>query len=399
MATKKLYEEDSFLTQCTANVLECSPKGDSWQVVLDQTVFFPEGGGQPSDAGTLGGAAMSYAAERDGVVYHTVDAPLTVGETVEAQIDWARRLDHIQQHSGEHILSYAIWKKYDVGNIGFHLGRDTVTIDLTRALTQVELDGAEDFANQIVWEDKPVSTFWRQDDQLETLDMRKKTEKVEGLLRIVAMEGGDVCTCCGTHVSRTGQVGPIKILRQDSHKGGVRIEFICGGRAIEDYRSKHRQISALGAALSTKDEGILAAVSNLREEAASLRGQLRARSALLMAARAKELLADHAAQGNYPAVATAQNDIGAQEAKQLLTELLKTENMTAAVVYADGERVGYLIGSSGKGDCKNLCQVANGLFGGKGGGSATFAQGSGKLSAGWQESVALLEKAIRDMAR
>ena len=399
MKTRKLYEEDSFLKSCKAVVTGCVQDKEGWAVSLDQTVFFPEGGGQPSDTGRLGETAISYVYEKDGEVWHRCGQPLEPGAQVEAVIDWDRRLDHIQQHTGEHVFSYAIWKKFGVGNIGFHLGKEVVTIDLTRALTPEELEASEDFANQIVWEDHPIRTFWRKDDDLEDLEMRKKTEKVAGMLRIVQVEDGDVCTCCGTHASATGQIGPIKVLRQESHKGGVRLEFVCGGRALRDYQLKHKQITAIGADLSTKEEGIFAAVCNLKEEASQLRSQLRARSALLMAARAKELIEASAPRKDARVLCAVQEDIDAKEAKMLLTSLLEAgEKTTAAVVYADGQRVGYLLGSTQGGlDCKNLCQAANGLWGGKGGGSPAFAQGSGKLSAGWKDSAQSLARLMEQM--
>ncbi len=400
MSVKKLYEEDSFLKSCQARVTRCVADGEKWAVALDQTVFFPEGGGQPSDTGFLGEVPVEYVYEKEGEVWHRCASPLEEGAEVQAVIDWERRLDHIQQHTGEHIFSYAIWKKFGVGNIGFHLGREVVTIDLTRALTPEELEASENFANQIVWEDHPIRAFWRRDDDLDDLEMRKKTEKVAGMLRIIQVEDGDVCTCCGTHASASGQVGPIKVLRQESHKGGVRLEFVCGGRALRDYQAKHRQITAIGADLSTKEEGIFAAVRNLKEEAAQLRSQLRARSAQLMAARAREILDASAATKDIRVLCTVQEDIDAKEAKMLLTSLLEAgEKTTAAVIYADGERVGYLLGSTQGGlDCRNLCQAANGLWGGKGGGSATFAQGSGKRSPGWKEAADSLTRLMEQQA-
>ena len=397
--TVKLYEEDSFRKTCTVRVTGCERDGENWAVTLDSTVFFPEGGGQPSDTGRLGDAVVSYVYEREGQVFHRCDRPLEPGAEVEAAIDWERRLDHIQQHTGEHILSYAIWKAFGVGNTAFHLGHERVSIDLGRALTPQELEQAEDAANRIVWEDRPIRTYWRRDDDLGDLDMRKKTEKVSGMLRIVEVEGSDICTCCGTHAASSGQVGLIKILRQENHKGGVRLEFVCGGRALRDYRGKHQQITAVGGALSTKEEGILAALGNLKEEAAHLRGKLRSRSALLMAARARELAGTAAEKNGRRAVCAVADDIDAGEAKMLLSALLEQgEKNAAAVVYAHGEQVGYLLGSAPGGlDCRTLCQAANGLWNGKGGGSPAFAQGRGKRDAGWRESAEALRRLMEQM--
>lgn len=244
--TEKLYEQDSMLKSCLATVLSCAEDKRGYAVVLDRTVFFPEGGGQLSDRGTLGGVKMTYAAQRGSEVVHYCERPLPVGAQVEAVLDWQARLDHMQQHAGEHILSHAVWKLFGANNIGFHMGERLVTIDLDKELTAAELEQAEDYANRQIWEDKPITISYLPHTELSALVMRKKNEKLTGTLRIVTVADGDICTCCGTHPLRTGMIGLIRINRFDKHKDGIRVEFLCGRWALEDARRKNEYVWQAG---------------------------------------------------------------------------------------------------------------------------------------------------------
>ncbi len=403
METIKLYEQDSHLTQWEAVVLDCLPVIDGYHIVLDRTAFFPEGGGQLSDGGTINGVQVFETHEKEGRILHTTNFPIPTGTKVDCRLDWERRLDHMQQHTGEHILSWAFWSLFGVENIGFHMGADLVTIDLSRPVTQEEMDAAEDRANQNIWENHPIRCYVASPEEVDRLTLRKKTEKVAGDLRIVEIESGDVCTCCGTHARSTGEVGMVKLLRQEHTKGGSRVVFLCGGRALRDYREKNRVTQEAGAALSVKERDIPDGIRRLKGEIASQGAALREKGKLLAEIYARELLASAPEGGRLgKVIVTCQPDLDSKEAKLLLGKLIEAPGVAAVVLWPvpgkDGEegRLCYLAGKAADSpaDCKYLCELLNGLYNGKGGGKANFAQGSGKLRADWQETAEGLRRML-----
>ena len=231
METEKLYYQDPFMQEFTATVLACEEAKNSFKVVLDRTAFYPEGGGQPADHGALGGAAVTDVHEKDGVIFHTCDQAVEIGETVTGRIDWARRFDHMQQHSGEHIISGILCTDYHCDNVGFHLGADVVTIDYNADISWEQALDAERKANEVIWADRAVDIKYPTPAELAALDYRSKKE-LTGKVRIVTFPEADCCACCGTHVLRAGQVGLIKVLSCQKFREGVRIELICGRRAL-----------------------------------------------------------------------------------------------------------------------------------------------------------------------
>ena len=397
METRKLYETGSHLRACRARVLDCFPEADGFRVVLDRTVFFPEGGGQLSDGGTIAGAEVTETHERDGRILHYTREPLPVGTEAECVLDWPRRLDHMQQHTGEHILSWAFWKLSGARNVGFHMGAELVTIDLDREVSREEAEAAEELANEQVFADLPVRSRVVSPEEAEALPLRKKTEKFSGDLRVVEVEGGDLCTCCGTHVERTGEVGLIKVVRLERSKGGTRVEFLCGGRALRDYRRKNAAIQEAGASLSVKEGEVPEAIRRLKGELASQGAALRERSRLLTELYAASLLASAPEKDGEKRILTCQPRLDAREAKLLLNRLIEAPRTAAVILYPAGEgenaRVCYLLGRSpgSAADCRYLCDLLNGLYNGKGGGKPDFAQGSGKLLPGWEETAGALE--------
>ena len=396
--TEKLYEQDSMLKSCLATVLSCAEDKRGYAVVLDRTVFFPEGGGQLSDRGTLGGVKMTYAAQRGSEVVHYCERPLPVGAQIEAVLDWQARLDHMQQHAGEHILSHAVWKLFGANNIGFHMGERLVTIDLDKELTAAELAQAEDYANSQIWENKPITVSYLPHTRLPELVMRKKNEKLTGTLRIVTVEGGDVCTCCGTHPASTGMIGLIRINRFDKHKDGIRVEFLCGRWALEDARQKNEAIWQAGRLLSMKPEHVPQGIGKLQGELAAQGERLKAQTVKLYEFLAPQLLEQAAVDASgIKYIAAAQEDCSAADAKLLLNKLLAGGRTVAAVVYRSGERVNYVLGcgEQTQADCRDLCRQAGELFGGKGGGSQSFAQGGGAYSSDWRQKLPRLQQILQ----
>lgn len=394
MQTKKLYENDVMLKSCTACVLCCEKIADGYQVVLDQTVIFPEGGGQLSDEGTINGCLVTHALEKDGCVVHYTKEPLLVGAEVTVELNWAVRFDHMQQHAGEHILSHAFWHLFGANNIGFHMNKETVTIDLDKELTAEEIAQAEEFANEQIWANHPIRVSYLPDSEVAKLVMRKKNDKIKGLLRIVAVEQGDTCTCCGTHPPFTGMIGAIIITRCDRHKNGLRVEFLCGQRALKDTRQKNKELFATGALLSVKTTEVTQAVMRLQEEIVHLNSKLKLSMNEVFTYKSKELLlkAKKNAKGTR-VLCFLEEQCDAKGAKALAQKLAGEANIIVGLVYTQGQRVNYLFAASedASGDCRLYCQKANELFLGKGGGNAQLAQGSGSDLQGLKEKVSAVQ--------
>ena len=239
METEKLFYADPFLTEFDARVLACEAEKGGYAVVLDRTAFYPEGGGQPYDTGVLGGAEVLDVHEKAGVITHKCASPLPVGETVHGRLDWARRFDHMQQHSGEHICSGLICARYGCDNVGFHMGAESVTIDFNADIPWEELLEIEAAANRYIYEDHAIDIQLHRGAELDAIDYRSK-KPLEGDVRIVTFPGADCCACCGTHVMRSGQVGIVKFLSVQKFREGVRIELLCGGRAYRYLAAPQR---------------------------------------------------------------------------------------------------------------------------------------------------------------
>ena len=264
METEKLYYKDPFLQQFTAAVLDCRPSGKTFAVTLDRTAFYPEGGGQPADQGVLGGVPVLDVHERDGLLIHTCDGALEPGKTVSGTLDWTRRFDHMQQHSGEHILSGLICATHGYDNVGFHMGADAVTIDFNGPLSDGEVLELERMANDYIYQDHAIQISFPTPEELAALEYRSKKE-LTGSVRIVAFPGADCCACCGTHVRSSGQVGLVKILSWQKFREGIRLEILCGRRAFQFLSGAYGQNRAVGQALSVKGQDTAAAVDRLKE--------------------------------------------------------------------------------------------------------------------------------------
>lgn len=396
--TKRLYEIDPKLDSCEAKVLSSAYDEGGWHIELDQTVLFPEGGGQLCDRGTINGEPVLDVQETDGRILHLCAREFVEGETVTVELDREIRLYHSQQHTGEHMLSHAFWKLFGARNIGFHSDEQVITIDLDMELDREQCARAEWFANEQIWRNAKVDILYRDRDHMEDLEVRKVTDKVDGILRLVVIEGGDVCTCCGTHVEYAGAVGAIKIVSIMRHRGGTRLEAVCGSRALADYAAKSELVYRLSCGLSCGPDSMEERIESLKEEIRDLNAKLRANSAKLMDYAAAEAL-DGCSEKNGKKCVMVPLEGDAKQAKQLINRLTDGGASVAGVFYADGDRVGYLISAiKGAGvSCREVAAIANGLLNGKGGGSDTFAQGSGKRSEDWKELVSMICNAVVKM--
>ena len=265
MNTRKLYEENSTLRHFSARVLDCREEKEGWAVTLDETAFFPQGGGQGWDTGTLGGRRVLAVTEEQGEIFHLCDGPLEIGTRAEGLVDDDRRRDLTQQHSGEHIVSGIIAGRYGFHNVGFHMGADTVTIDFDGVVPQEALEEIQWEANRAVLRDIPLHIWYPSAEELERLPYRSK-KKLEGPVRLVEIPGVDLCACCGTHVLRTGEIGPILFLSWMKFRQGVRMELICGERALRYLFTAADQNRKVAQLLSAKPLESYAGARRLQED-------------------------------------------------------------------------------------------------------------------------------------
>lgn len=270
--TIHLYDKDSFLLEFDAAVLACEAKGDKYIVTLDQTAFFPEGGGQGADHGTLGCVNVLDVHEVNGEVQHLTDGALPVGETVHGCVDAKRRLAMMQQHSGEHIFSGIVHQLFGYDNVGFHIGSEAVTMDFNGPLTEEDVLRVERMANEIIWKNIPVVTLLPSADELAQMEYRSK-KALTGEVRIVTIEGADTCACCGTHVKYTGSIGQIKVLSCQKYKSGVRVSILCGTRALDEENMLLGQVKRASTALSCKQPEVADSVAKLLADRDNLRAQ------------------------------------------------------------------------------------------------------------------------------
>jgi alanyl-tRNA synthetase len=393
--TEKLYERDSLRRDCSARVRECVPQGKVYGIVLDQTVLFPEGGGQLSDQGTLvlpDGVAVpvSHVSEKDGIIFHRTTVPIVPDTHVRVVLDWDMRLDHMQQHCGEHLLSYAFWKLFGLHNVGFHMGNHTVAIDLDGEVDPVQAAQAEALANSQVWANLPVRIDYVPHTKAADMVMRKRNENLKGMLRIVSIQDSDVCTCCGTHPPFTGMVGLIKLFKLTKHKVGTRVDFLCGRWALEDICRKVDYISTAGQLLSAKDEDVCDGILRLKTDITALHEQLRRKTEALQDIEMQSLVAAPLYDGQgRQVIAAIEDDYDSDSAKSLLQKLEVLPHTVIAIVYHTNQRVNYIfaLGKDTGGDCSQYIRKANDVLGGKGGGKSGLCQGSAAFCPDWQEKA------------
>ena len=367
METKKLYYDDVYCRAFTARVTGCVQEKKTWLVTLDQTAFYPEGGGQPADRGTLGGAKVLDVQERGGEIVHTCDRALPVGEEVAGELDWARRFDHMQQHSGEHIVSGMLCAAFHCDNVGFHMGESVVTIDYNAEMTWEQVLEIEQRANRYIWENHAIEITWPTREELAHIPYRSK-KALEGPVRLTGFPGADLCACCGTHVMRSGEVGLVKFLSCQKFRDGVRLELLCGERALRALAAGWEQNLRIGQALSVKGEKTFAAVERLRGEL----GETKAQLAAMEEERFREIAAQQAGRGDVLLIEPAMRP----ESVRRLCDAAAQVCLGRCAVFAGADGVyHYAVIHAGQ-DIRGLVKDMNAALHGRGGGRDGFAQGS-----------------------
>ena len=367
--TDKLYYQDAFLTAFSCTVVDCREEKNGWAVVLDRTAFYPEGGGQPADHGTLGGVHVVDVREKDGEVLHICDGKVEAGAKVEGRVDWARRFDFMQQHSGEHIVSGILCGKFGCDNVGFHIGHELVTIDFNAELSTDDVILVEKLANQYIWEDHEIQVQYPSPAELEAIDYRSK-KALTGQVRIVSWPGADCCACCGTHVTRSGQVGLVKLISCQKFRDGVRIEMAAGSRALKWINQIAGQNTRISQLLSAKPGETAAAVERMQKDVYQLKGRI----AELEDRDFARLAEEHAGKGD---VVIFQGVMSAESLRKLCGAVKERCGGRCAVFAGDGESFQYAVGQDG-GDLRGFVKELNGALNGRGGGKPEFVQGSVK---------------------
>lgn len=370
--TRRLYYEDVYKKEFTATVVECREQKKGYAVILDESAFYPEGGGQPSDVGTLGDAKVTEVHEKDGELLHYTDKALEVGAKVEGKINWARRFDLMQQHSGEHMVSGLIHEAYGYDNVGFHMGSDTITIDLNGPLDEAQLAEIERKTNQKIWEDTQIKIIYPTAEELEKIDYRSKKE-LTGQVRIVEFPGVDICACCGTHVTHTGEIGMVKLLSVEKFREGVRIEMICGKRVLDYLNMVNDQNHQISVKLSAKMDKTAQAVERLQEENFRLKGQV----GQLVDDMCRKEAERYAGSGS---VLIFMDGMDADSVRKLADAVTQTCQGCCAVFSgnADGSYK-YAMGEK-DGDLRQFTKEMNAKLNGRGGGKPFFVQGSVQAS-------------------
>ena len=370
MQTRKLYYEDAHLQKFTANVVSCQQSKKGWLVTLDQTAFYPEGGGQACDLGTLGSARVLDVQEQDEQVIHLCDAPLEVGTAVPGKIDWNRRFDLMQQHTGEHMVSGIINRLYGAHNVGFHMGWESITIDFDVEIPPQDLPKIEAMANEAIWRCQEVKCWYPSEEELPNVFYRTK-KALPWPVRIVKVGDTDSCACCGVHVKNTGEIGLVKLFSCIKFRSGSRIEMLCGKRALDHLNVIYAQNAQVSHAFSAKATETGAAAEKMNEVLAQYKYRLTGLENQVFEAVAQS----HAGKEN---ALIFQPGLDSTAVRRLADMVAGSVTKLAAVFSGDAEN-GYAYALvTRQGDLKELCQKMNKALSGRGGGRGGFCQGSVK---------------------
>jgi len=369
----KLYDLDAYATEFDAKVVSCEAvtynKQDVYAVILDRTLFFPEEGGQSPDKGTLDGKTVMDAQIKKDIVTHYLEQPVEAGATVHGVIDWKHRFSNMQQHSGEHIFSGIVHRDYGFNNVGFHLSDNIVTMDFDGVLSAEQVADVESKVNEAIAKNVEITAAFPSKEELAALEYRSKIE-IDGAVRIVTVEGFDVCACCAPHVKRTGEIGMLKVMSVQNYKGGVRISILCGFRALQAFREKTEVVSALTNLLSTSQETIVERVTQMKNTIQELKLQLGEVKQNMMFAKIYDIPADE------KDVILFEDDLDTPIMRNVVNELVEEhQGINAVFVGNDEEGYRFILGSKVQ-DCKAVAVNLRDAFNAKCGGSATMIQGS-----------------------
>ena len=379
----ELFYRDDYAREFDAEVISCQKGKKGYEVVLSDTDFYPEGGGQPADRGTLGQVNVLDVKRRNGEILHITDAPLEPGMTVHGVLDWERRFDHMQQHSGEHILSGMVHAQFGYDNVGFHMNDEVVTVDFNGPITWEEAMELEDKVNAYIWTDAESRELYPSEEELKAMDYRSKIE-LKGKVRLVEYPGADLCACCGTHVAHTGEIGLMKILSVSRHKDGVRMEMLFGGRAMKDYDRKHLLNTEFSCRLSAKPYETGEALQRVLDEMNAMKFRMQAMNERYYAMRATSIPVGE------PVIFFNEPGMSMVEIRKFCDYLISTGKVKTAMIISpkDKESVNYVMGSADL-NMRDVGKLLNEELHGRGGGRPEMVQGS------FQAEAEAVEQAFR----
>lgn len=375
--TEQLYYQDSYIKDFEAVVLSCIPNGNHFEAVLDRTAFFPEGGGQCADTGVLHienrKIKVFDVQERNGEIIHFIDEEILPGQTVIGELEFQERFSKMQQHTGEHIISGIVHRRFGYENVGFHLGKEEVTMDYDGPLTEEELRSIEYEANQVVAENREIKAYFPSTEELEKIPYRSKKE-LQGEIRIVEIQDCDICACCAPHVKTTGNVGLIKIINAIRYKGGMRLWIACGMRALKDYNQKEASVVQISNMLSAKQQEVTDAVKRLTEEIQQLKekaAKMQERLVMGYLESEKAVLKENPNAN----LLLFEKELDAMAMRNFVNAGMElTKGVCGAFVGDEKQGFRYVLGSSG--DIREIGKKLNAAFQGKGGGKPPMIQGS-----------------------
>lgn len=379
----ELFYRDEYAREFDAEVISCQKGKKGYEVVLSDTAFYPEGGGQPADRGTLGQVNVLDVKRRNGEILHITDAPLELGMTVHGILDWERRFDHMQQHSGEHILSGVVHAQFGYDNVGFHMNDEVVTVDFNGPITWEEAMELEDKVNAYIWTDAESRELYPSEEELKAMDYHSKIE-LKGKVRLVEYPGSDLCACCGTHVAHTGEIGLMKILSVSRHKDGVRMEMLFGGRAMKDYDRKHLLNTEFSCRLSAKPYETGEALQRVLDEMNAMKFRMQAMNERYYAMRATSIPVGE------PVIFFNEPGMSMVEIRKFCDYLISTGKVKTAMIISpkDKESVNYVMGSADL-NMRDVGKLLNEELHGRGGGRPEMVQGS------FQAEAEAVEQAFR----
>ncbi len=381
--TERLYYDNAYLTEFDGQVLACRPNGDMFDVLLDRSAFYPTSGGQPYDTGTLGSARVTDVQVVDGDVWHTVDAPLAVGETVHGAIDWPRRFDHMQQHAGDHMIAGALHHLMGGVTIGLHISEDVSTIDVAMPegatrITEEDIRRIEVYVNRRIQQDVPIRCWFPGDEELRALPLRKAPTVTEHV-RIVAIGDDEMVACGGTHPSTAGQLGLVKIVSVAPARGKMRVSFLAGQRAINDYLACHQALRAACEQLSANVATLGSSIAALQERLHAAEYQLAKHKKEQLLSQAQAMIDEAIPLPCGARLIARFVEADAALLRELTSALIQAPGVIALMGAMTGDQAAYVFGRSAdvKADMGALLRDSAKPLGGKGGGRPDFAQGGG----------------------
>lgn len=389
--TEKLYYRDQNLKEFTADIISFKEKEGEYHVQLDRTAFYPEGGGQPADQGLIGQCRVNYVYKEDSEIYHVIGQMPDQKEKLDCKIDWERRFDLMQQHSGQHLLSAVLESMYQAPTIGFHLSENTVTIDIDCVMDDKDFELVEERVNQIIYQDREITDQYPEPEELKSMSLRKEPA-VEDTIRIIRIKGIDLSPCGGTHLHSTGQIGIISLLDTENYRQGMRITFLCGRRALKDYRFKNEIAAGARSILSVKDKDINSEIKRLKDNLDDKEDQIRDLKHELLDYRVDNLIEQSQEKAGYHIIKKIYTAQEFSDVRYTASKLVAHENNIVIFGQKEDNTVRMILAKSENIDKLNMNKLIGEimpLLNGNGGGHEYFAQGGGSAANTEQLSAAV----------